>query len=97
MEPVLDPNTVNTLKQLTANDRARNLARAEIAEELITRAKEAVSTPSVHISTTWVNSIKHMLKHGLNNEALYIVVATLAQEQGLIPDVGVLLDVNHIA
>lgn len=90
MEEVLHPQLAQLLKVHYASERSKFLARADLYEEYISRAKRVVKLPDLVIDAVWEEAIRVLLKQGLTDQGLYTLVAAIARTLGQSPSMDFL-------
>lgn len=82
---LLNPQLVHLLKHHAISERVKFLARSELYADYILQAKQVLDLMDWSISDDWVNTVKLLLKHGISDRALYILLATVARSEGKVP------------
>lgn len=71
------------MQDLRASERARYLARSDLANELVSAALKTQGVNDFEPSVAWMRTIASMLKYGLEDPALRVLLTTLHQEHVL--------------
>lgn len=84
------------LKVHFASERARNIARSDLCEMYLEQGRRAIGLPDLPIDGVWKDALKSLLREGLTDKGLYIVMEALARSQGLSPTIDVIQgDLTH--
>lgn len=88
---MLNPQLTQMLKLHQASERAKFLARADLCDEYILQAKRVVELPDFIVNEVWLQTVQLLLKQGLTDHGLYILIAAIARSQGQNPNMGFLV------